>query len=450
MNLAHSHLKDLDYSVVQQCMHCGLCLPTCPTYDATKLERNSPRGRISLMRAIADGRLEATRAFADEMYFCLGCLACMTACPAGVNYAELFEHARAEAEQSGVLDSPKRSFIRNLTLRWLFMDLSRLQLVGYLLRLYQELGVRAFVRGSGLLRLLPKRLQELEAMTPTVQPKFSAELINPVTAAQGQRRYRVAMLTGCAQDLIFSDVNRDTVEVLARNHCEVVTPPHQYCCGSLHAHNGEWELAQRLARKQIDQFPPEQFDAIITNAAGCGSHLKHYAKLLADDPAYHNRAELWDAKVKDVHEWLVEIGVEPPAAANVPIQTVTVTYHEACHLCHGQKITAQPRQVLRSIPGLKLVELPESTWCCGSAGIYNLIQPEMAGDLLDRKLTHIRSTRAEVVATGNPGCLLQIINGAKRENLSLRVVHPITLLAEAYRRNSIQPNPAAERRVTKS
>jgi glycolate oxidase iron-sulfur subunit len=429
----HSHLKDLDYSVVQQCMHCGLCLPTCPTYDATKLERNSPRGRISLMRAIADGRLEPTRGFADEMYFCLGCLACMTACPAGVNYAELFEHARAEAEASGVLKSPQRSLIRGFTLNWLFMDLHRLRLVGFGLRLYQQLGLQTLLRRSGILKLLPRRLQELEAMTPPVQLEFSAEMIGPITPSLGPKKYRVAMLTGCAQDIIFSDVNRDTVEVLARNHCEVVTPPAQSCCGSLHAHNGEWDLAQQLARKQIDQFPPEQFDAIITNAAGCGSHLKHYAKLLAGDPVYHQRAGLWDKKVKDVHEWLAEIGIVPPAVTGAPPQTVT--YHEACHLCHGQKITSQPRQVLRAIPNLKLVELSESTWCCGSAGIYNLIQPEMANDLLDRKLGHIRNTQATVVATGNPGCLLQIINGARQQNLPLRVVHPITLLAESYRRS---------------
>lgn len=427
-----SHLKGLDYSVVQQCMHCGLCLPTCPTYDSTKLERNSPRGRISLMRAVADGRLEATKTFADEMYFCLGCLACMTACPAGVNYAELFEHARAEAEQSGVLDSPKRSVIRGFTLRWLFMDLNRLQLAGYLLRFYQQLGLQTFVRRSGVMKLMPRRLQELESMTPTVQPKFSAELIDPVTPAEGGKKYRVAVLTGCAQDLIFSDVNRDTVEVLARNGCEVITPPAQHCCGSLHAHNGEWGLAQILAKRQIDQFPPEKFDAIITNAAGCGSHLKHYAKLLADDPAYIARAHLWDSKVKDIHEWLAQIGIRKPASTGAPIQSVT--YHEACHLCHGQKITAQPRQVLKAIPNLKLVELTESTWCCGSAGIYNIIQPEMAGELLERKVKHLRSTGAEVVATGNPGCSLQVVNGVRQAGLPMRVAHPITLLAEAYRR----------------
>jgi glycolate oxidase iron-sulfur subunit len=425
-----SHLKGLDYSVVQQCMHCGLCLPTCPTYDATKIERHSPRGRISLMRAIADGRLEPTKTFAEEMYFCLGCLACMTACPAGVNYAELFEHARAEAESSGALNSPKRGLIRAFAIRWLFMDLNRLQLVGQALRLYQELGLQALVRRSGVLNLLPKRLRELEAMTPDIQPRFSAELISPVTPACGPRRYRVAMLIGCAQDLIFSDINRDTVEVLARNGCEVVTPPEQLCCGSLHAHNGEWELAQELARKQIDQFPPDRFDAIITNAGGCGSHLKHYRKLLADDPIYRDRAALWDRKVKDVHEWLIEIGVRRPA--NHAREQV-VTYHESCHLAHGQKITAQPRQLLRMIPNLRLVELPESAWCCGSAGIYNIVQPEMADQLLERKLKHIRGTGAMIVANGNPGCLLQLINGSKQRRMPLRVVHPVTLLAEAYR-----------------
>ena len=427
-----SHLKDLDYSVVQQCMHCGLCLPSCPTYDATKLERHSPRGRIALMRAIADDRLEPTKTFADEMYYCLGCLACMSACPAGVDYAELFERARAEAEASRVLASPGRSLIRTLTLRGLFMDLNRLKILGRVMQLWQGLGLQSAVRALGLTRLLPRRLQELEAMTPPVKSQWTEDLVAPVTPARGIRRFRVALLAGCAQDLIFSDVNRDTAEVLAHNGCEVVTPPDQHCCGSLHAHNGEWALAQELARRNIDQFPPESFDAIISNAGGCGSHLKHYARLLADDARYIERARLWDAKVKDIHQWLASIGVEPPPAGGVPRQVVT--YHESCHLCHGQKISAQPRALLRAIPGVHLVELPEATWCCGSAGIYNLTQPEMAGQLLQRKVDHIVSTRAEVVATGNPGCLLQLINGCRERGLELRVAHPITLLAEAYRR----------------
>jgi glycolate oxidase iron-sulfur subunit len=426
-----SHLKDLDYSVVQQCMHCGLCLPTCPTYDATKLERNSPRGRISLMRAIADGRLETSKEFAEEMYFCLGCLACMTACPAGVNYAELFEHARAEAEQAGVLKSPKRSAIRAFTVGWLFMDLSRLQLLGRAMRLWQDTGLQGLVRNSGVLNLLPKRLRELEAMTPEVEAEFSADLIAPVTPARDGRRYRVALLTGCAQDLIFASVNRDTAEVLAHNGCEVITPPMQNCCGSLHAHNGEWSLAQQLARRNIEQFPPEQFDAIITNAGGCGSHLKHYSKLLADDPTYLERAHRWDRKVKDIHEWLAQIGITRPHP-HQPEQLVT--YHDSCHLCHGQTVVIQPRQLLRAIPKLKLVEQAESNWCCGSAGIYNLTQPEMAGQLLERKMDHVIASRATTVATGNPGCLLQLINGCKQRGVKLRVVHPITLLAEAYRR----------------
>ena len=425
-----SRLRSLDYSVLQQCMHCGLCLPACPTYAATRVERHSPRGRISLMRAIADDRLQLTRTFGEEMYFCLGCLACVTACPAGVDYADLFEQARAAVEESGVLRSPWRNLIRWFAIRWLFMDLRRLELAGRALRLYQQLGFQALLRCSGIPRLLPRRLRELEAITPDIQPNFSADLITPVTRAAGQRKYRVAMLTGCAQDLIFSDINRDTVEVLARNGCEVVTPSEQLCCGSLHAHNGEWALAQILARQQIDQFPPEQFDAIISNAGGCGSHLKHYRKLLGDDPAYRDRAVLWDAKVKDIHEWLIEIGVAPPPRTT---SVQVVTYHESCHLAHGQKITTQPRRLLELIPNLELVELPESSWCCGSAGVYNIVQPEMAEQLLRRKLEHIRAAGVSTVATGNPGCLLQLINGAKAQGWSLRVVHPVTLLAEAYR-----------------
>ncbi|MBN9689868.1 MAG: (Fe-S)-binding protein [Verrucomicrobia bacterium] len=427
-----SHLRSLDYSVVQQCMHCGLCLPTCPTYDATKLERNSPRGRIALMRAIADERIEPSTAFAEEMYFCLGCLACMTACPAGVNYAELFEHARAEVEAKNLIQSPRRTLIRGFTLHWLFDDLRRLQWVGKALYWWQASGLQGLLRRSGVMSLFPRRLRELEEMTPLVEPEFTADLVGPVTPARGSRRYRVAMLIGCAQDLTFATVNRDTVEVLAYNGCEVVTPPVQNCCGSLHAHNGEWELAKSLARRNLDQFPPEEFDAIITNAGGCGSHLKHYSHLLAGDARYEARAAVWDRKVKDIHEWLVEIGITAPAPKSA--EELVVTYHESCHLCHGQKVSSQPRQLLRLIPGVTLVELPEANWCCGSAGIYNLTQPEMAGQLLERKMTHLRSTRATVVATGNPGCLLQLVTGCRQRGMDLRVVHPITLLAEAYRR----------------
>jgi glycolate oxidase iron-sulfur subunit len=247
----------------------------------------------------------------------------------------------------------------------------------------------------------------------------------------GPRRYRVALLTGCAQDILFSDINRDTAEVLAANGCEVITPPAQSCCGSLHAHNGELDLARELARRNLEQFPPDQFDAIISNAGGCGSHLRHYHRLLGGEPEWHERASQWDRKLKDIHEWLVEIGLRRPGGRQPP---QTVTYHESCHLSHGQKVVAQPRTLLRAIPNLELVELPESNWCCGSAGVYNIVQPEMAGQLLRRKLDCIRRTGAKIVATGNPGCLLQIVNGARSAGMALRVAHPVALLAEAYRR----------------
>jgi len=425
-----SLLRELDYAVLQQCMHCGLCLPTCPTYDDTKVERNSPRGRIALMRAIADGKLEVSEAFADEMYYCLGCLACETACPAGVDYTQLFETARADAEKSGVLKSPKRDAIRLTILRGLFTRPRLLRFVGRLLWLYRASGAQFVFRALHLNRLLPYRFRELERMTPRAEAKFSHQLIRPVERPAGAIKYKVGLLTGCVQDIVLSQVNRDTAEVLLANGCEVFTPAVQYCCGSLHAHNGEVETARELARKQLDAFDLNTLDAIITNAAGCGSHLKHYDHLLADDPVYAGRAKVWSAKLKDIHEWLCEIDFRKPVSS--PGEQ-TVTYHEACHLCHGQKITKQPREILRAIPGLKLVELTESTWCCGSAGIYNITQPEMAAKLQERKIRHIAATAAPVVATANPGCHLQLESGAQKFSLDASIRHPVSLLAEAYR-----------------
>ena len=442
-----SYLKDLDYSVMQQCIHCGMCLPTCPTYMETKIERNSPRGRIALMRAIADGKLEAEKAFADEMYFCLGCLACETACPAGVDYTQLFEMARAEAERSHALPSPTRKLLRWFVLDGLFYKQERLRFVGRLLWFYRVSGLQTLVRRSGVLKLLPLSLQALEAKTPVVKRHFSPDLIapkeGPVRGGSVRPSYRVGLLTGCVQDLVFSDVNRDTADVLRANGCTVITPPTQGCCGSLHAHNGEYELAKDFARRLLDHFDLDQLDAIITNAAGCGSHLKHFDRLLKDDPHYAARAAQWSEKVKDISEWLVAIDFRAPkksvvaAASGVPVPgggaEIRVTYHDACHLCHGQKITAQPRELLKKIPGLQIASLTESMWCCGSAGIYNLIQPEMADKLLQRKLDHIAATGATLVATGNPGCLLQIQNGLAARGTKVEVVHPVTLLAQAYK-----------------
>ena len=426
-------LAEMDYSVLQQCMHCGMCLPTCPTYVETKEERNSPRGRISLMRAIADGELDVTKAFGEEMYYCLGCLACTSACPAGVNYAELFETARAEVEKTGVLASPKRDAIRWFALRLVFTRPRLLRVIGRLLRFWQVSGAQTAFRKLGLTRLLPANLRKLEPQAPAVMAKFSHQLIKPVERAVAVKR-RVAVLTGCVQDLVFADVNRATVDVLLANGCEVHTPPVQPCCGSLHAHNGDMESARELARRQLELFDPFTFDAIISNAGGCGSHLRHYDHLLADDPVYAARAGEWSRKLRDVSEYLVEIGFRKPTGAAK--EGTCVTYHESCHLCHGQKVSRQPRDILKAIPGVELRECAEATWCCGSAGIYNITQPETSSWLQERKLGHLRTTGATVVATANPGCHLQIENGFTAAGETTSVVHPIVLLARAYQAES--------------
>jgi len=433
-----SHLKKLDYSILQQCMHCGMCLPTCPTYQETGRERNSPRGRIALMRAIADEELKVSQAFADEMYYCLGCLACVTACPAGVDYPHLFEAARADVEESDLPTSGQRKFWRWLSVKTIFMSPRLLHGVGRLLWLYQRSGACWLVRKLHLTALLPKKLAELEPTTPTVKTKFSQQLIDSWEYPVGDNpKNRVGMLTGCVQDLVFPDVNRDTVDVLLQNGCAVFTPRQQSCCGSLHAHNGELELARELARRQLDTFDLTNLDAIISNAGGCGSHLKGYGHLLADDPTYAERAREWDRKLFDIHEWLIHIDFrspQPPSQVPGPESQVPITYHDSCHLCHGQKVVGQPREILRRIPGLQLKELPEASWCCGSAGIYNITQPEQAGKLQRRKMDHIASTGCREVATANPGCHLQLENGFKITGRDGRVHHPVSLLAEAYRK----------------
>jgi glycolate oxidase iron-sulfur subunit len=431
-------LKSLDYSVLQQCMHCGMCLPTCPTYDETKFERSSPRGRIRLMREVADGRLDVTSTFAEEMSYCLGCLACQTACPAGVDYATLLENARGEVERQQVVGGPRRRFIRWITLSVLFRRPRLLRAFGRALWLYQKLGMQAAIRALGIPRILPTRLRRLEAMTPTVRMPFSDRRIRPRESPVASR-YRVALLTGCVQDLLYAHINRATADVLLANGCEVITPPTQYCCGSLHAHNGELELARDLARKNLDLYDLAQLDAVISNAGGCGSHLKKYAELLRDDPAYRDRAHEWDHKVRDVHEWLVEIGVRAPGVAPAASlgsdKASAVTYDASCHLLHGQRVANQPLAVLRIIPGIELVPLPESDWCCGAAGVYSITQPDQAAKLLSRKLDHIAGTGATVLASGNPGCLLQLEMGMRRDPRfkTVRTCHPIELLAEAYR-----------------
>ncbi len=408
-----------------------MCLPTCPTYAETGRERNSPRGRIALMRAIADGELDVTRSFADEMSYCLGCLACTTACPAGVAYTTLFETARAEVERSGIKATPFRRVIRAVTLRGLFTRPRLLRLAGRLLWFHRASGLQELFRALRLNLLLPRKLRDLEAQTPVIRHHFSDTLIEETEHPHGEPRHRVALLTGCMQDLMFSDVNRATADVLLENGCLVVTPRAQHCCGSLHAHNGDPDTARELARRQLDAIDPFAFDAIVSNAGGCGSHLRHYDALLADDPAYAERAAEWSRKLRDVSEWLVEIGFRAPQAAQTA--PLPITYHESCHLCHGQKVSRQPREILKALPGARLAECAEAQWCCGSAGIYNLTQPATAAWLQDRKVGHLRATGASVVATGNPGCHLQIENGLRKHgDHDTQVVHPVVLLAKAY------------------
>lgn len=431
-------LAELDYSILQQCMHCGMCLPTCPTYIETKEERHSPRGRISLMRAIADGELALTKGIGEEMYYCLGCLACTTACPAGVNYAEIFETARAEIERQKILAAPARNFWRSLVVKFLFTRPRLLRLAARFLWLWQVSGGQWLFRTLGLNRLLPRNLRRLEPQAPSVCARFSHQLIRPVekpsaTGVSEKPLRRVAVLTGCVQDILFSEINRATVDVLLANNCEVHTPPVQPCCGSLHAHNGDIDDAARLARRLIDLIPPEKYDAIISNAGGCGSHLRHFDQLLADDSDYAARAKAWSARLRDISEYLVEIDFRRPVSKQGK-DLRTITYHESCHLCHGQKISAQPREVLRAVPGVELRECPEAQWCCGSAGIYNITQPRTAAWLQQRKLAHLKSTRAPVIATANPGCHLQIETALHQSgDHSTTVTHPVMLLAQAYR-----------------
>jgi glycolate oxidase iron-sulfur subunit len=408
--------------LISRCVHCGLCLPTCPTYAVLGVEMDSPRGRIRLMKNVLDGRLDADAAgYDDHIYKCLDCRACETACPSGVEFGKLVEAARAQIERSRPRGRAARA-IRWIVFRQLLPHHARLAVLARLGHLTKRLGI------ARLLRPLPlgRRLASLLDLVPDRAP--SARRLPARLAAEGPVRGRVALFQGCVMRAAFAGTNAATARVLARNGVEVLIPEDQTCCGALHAHAGERADARELARRNIALLEGLDVDAIVVNAAGCGANLKEYGWLLREDPAWHDRAERFSARVKDAIEYLAALGLGA-APGRVDAR---VTYDDPCHLLHGQKVREQPRALLRSIPGLELVELPEADWCCGSAGIYNVTQPELSRQLLHRKVERIRGTGAELVVTANPGCEMQLAAGLRADGSPATVVHLMDLLDRAY------------------
>jgi glycolate oxidase iron-sulfur subunit len=420
-------LHGLSVEGVNQCVHCGLCLASCPTFAELGTEMDSPRGRIFLIKSLAEGRIGLSDSSVEHLSLCLDCRACETACPSGVPYGRLIEAAKAEIERQRPGGPGRRAF------RWANFGLllghpRLLALAAAGLRLYQASGLQRLARRSGLVRALPGTLPAWEALLPRLPAAAERAPRAPATPAEGERRGRVAVLTGCVQAVVFGAHNRATARVLARNGWEVVAPPEQGCCGALNAHGGDHARALAMARRTIDVFERTGVDAVVVNTSGCGAHMKAYGALLADDPAYADRARRFAASVRDLSEFLAATPLRGPLAA-VPM---TVTYHDPCHVVHGQKIRTAPRALLAQVPGLRVVDLPESDWCCGSAGIYNLTQPDMATRLLRRKVRHVTSTGAEAVVTANPGCILQIQQGLREAGSDIRVLHLVEILERGY------------------
>jgi glycolate oxidase iron-sulfur subunit len=419
-------LAGLSVEGVHQCVHCGLCLASCPTFAELGTEMDSPRGRIHLIKALAEGRVTPSPPVVTHLGLCLDCRACETVCPAGVPYGELIEAARAGLEEmrpGGLL----RRLVRWFHFGFLLEHPERVRAAAAVLRIYQASGLQGFLRRTGLVRRLPGPLPAWEALLPPVPSRAERAPLPPRLTADGACRGRVALLTGCVQAVLFPGHNRATARLLARSGWEVVVPPDQPCCGALHAHAGDRDRARRLARRTVDVFAATGARALVVNAAGCGAHLKRYGGLLADDAQYGERARDLAARVRDVAEFLAEHGLRDPLR---PV-ALTVTYHDPCHVVHGQRIRAAPRALLARIPGLRLIELVESDWCCGSAGIYNLTHPQMAGRLLERKVERIVATGADAVVTANVGCILQIQAGLRARGSSIRVLHLVELLDEA-------------------
>ncbi len=410
---------------IYKCVHCGLCLQACPTYLELGLETESPRGRVALMKAVHGGRFGLTEGVVGHMELCLQCRACETACPSGVPFGRMMEATRAQITAT-TRRSLRARAVRFLVFRLLFPRLGLLRAGAWLLKLYQRSGVQWLVRELRVLKPI-KSLDQLEQQLPRL-PKFYRPPPSELVPAQGQATRRVAMLSGCVMPLVYGPVNEATVRVLARNGCDVLTPRAQGCCGSLHAHSGERDGARALARRNIDVFLETNPDAIIVNAAGCGATMKEYAELLEGDPAYRDKARRFSALVRDVTEFLAELPFEPPKKE----LSARVTYQDSCHLVHAQGIKDAPREVLRSIPGLRFVEMKASDTCCGAAGVYNVVHRDLANGILDQKMANVAAAQPDIIATANPGCMLQLEMGVRRMGLDARVAHVVELLDEAY------------------
>ena len=429
--------SDTYASKLAQCIHCGLCLQACPTYAVFSTEMDGPRGRIALMRAAASGQIAPDApSFVEHIDRCLGCRACETACPSGVEYGALIEHTRLTVEAHRSHSAPAR-LLRWLGLRQLMPHPARLKLLARLAWLYQHSGLQPLVRR---LTFLPAPLRAMEAILPPIDLRFRAA--GAPAPAVGPQRGRVAFLAGCIQEAFLAGVNAATIRVLQQNGYEVIFPPMQTCCGAAQLHSGELELARDLARRNIDACLAHDVDAIIMNAGGCGQALKEYGHLLRDDPSYATRVAQFVAKVQDISEFLATRLVAEPRGA-VPLRA---TYADSCHLRHGQKIVKEPRALLRSIPGLDLVELRQPDRCCGSAGTYNITQPETANAVLDAKMADIASTGAELIIASNTGCHMQYIAGARRAGLNARVMHVVEVLDLSYRVAAGERAPAPAQR----
>ncbi|HVS90106.1 MAG TPA: heterodisulfide reductase-related iron-sulfur binding cluster [Candidatus Acidoferrum sp.] len=410
--------------IIDTCVHCGFCLPVCPTYVLWGQEMDSPRGRIYLMKLASEGAAAINPQWVSHFDSCLGCMACMPACPSGVDYGKLIEATRAQIERKhkrSIREKLHRQFILST-----FTRPDRLRLIRWPLLAYQKSGLQTLVRSAGLLKLLPKEMQAMEALLPNLS---ASDPVAEITPAQGQKRLRVGLLLGCVQREFFPQINAATARVLAAEGCEVVAPQEQACCGALLVHAGEEEAALALARQTIDTFERANVEIIVTNAAGCGSSVNQYGHLLRDDPQYAARAVKFAAKCKDVSEILAEL--EPRAVRHA--LRVRVAFHDSCHLLHAQGVRSQPRSLLSKIPDLDFAEIPESVICCGSAGIYNLVQSDTANALGDRKAQLIAPLLADVVATGNPGCLMQLQSSLARGGHKTPVLHTIQLLDASIR-----------------